>query len=131
MREPIWIDEQDARIVHERLIVLHGGVPGVRDEALLRSALARPKQHAAYAELQDPIQLAAFYTAGIVKNHPFLDGNKRTGLVLGILFLELNGHAFAASQENAANAVLALAAGRMDEREYAAFLAANVAPAEA
>ncbi len=130
MREPVWIDEREALIFHERLLALHGGAPGIRDEGLLKSAVARPRQHAAYAETPDIVFLAAICTAAIVKNHPFIDGNKRTGFLLGILFLELNGYAFTASQEDAANAVLALASGGMDENGYAAFLAANVKPAE-
>ncbi|MBF0852356.1 type II toxin-antitoxin system death-on-curing family toxin [Gluconobacter sp. R75690] len=123
----VWIDEREALILHDRLLGVHGGASGVRDAGLLKSALARPQQHAAYADLLDPVHLAAVYTAGIVKNHPFIDGNKRTGFVLGVLFLELNGYRFTAAQEDAANAVLALAAGQMDELGYAAFLTANVA----
>lgn len=123
----VWIDERDTLILHDRLLGLHGGASGVRDAGLLKSALARPQQHAAYADPLDPAHLAAVYTAGIVKNHPFIDGNKRTGFVLGVLFLELNGYRFTAAQEDAANAVLALAAGQMDELGYAAFLTANVA----
>lgn len=128
MTEPVWIDERDAVIFHERLLVLHGGAPSVRDEGLLKSALARPRQHAAYGDGPDVVQLAALYTVGIVKNHPFIDGNKRTGFVVGILFLEMNGYAFTAGQEDAANAVIALAAGEIDERGYAAFLRTNAAP---
>lgn len=125
--EPIWIDTREALILHERLLALHGGAGGVRDEGLLISALARPRQRAAYDAAVDLTTLAALYTAGVVGNHPFVDGNKRTGFLLGILFLELNGWAFGASQEDAANAVIALAAGRLDERAYAAFLATNAA----
>ena len=129
MTEPVWIDEREALILHERLLVLYGGAAGVRDAGLLQSALARPRQHAAYAEGADLIYLAALATAGVVKNHPFVDGNKRTGFLLGVLFLELNGYRFTARQEEAANAILALAAGQLDERGYAAFLAANVVAA--
>lgn len=125
MKDPIWIDEREAFILHERLVALHGGAAGVRDEGLLKSALARPRQHAAYAETPDVNSLAAIYSAAIIRNHPFVDGNKRTGFVLGILFLELNGYAFTARQEDAANAVIALAAGDLDEHQYAAFLAAH------
>ena len=74
----------------------------------------------------DIIDMATAYTAGIVRNHPFLDGNKRTGFVVGILFLELNGYRFVASEEDAAQAVLQLAAGTLDEADYSSFLRGNV-----
>lgn len=92
---------------------------------MLKSALARPQQIDAYADASDLIDLAAAYTVGIVRNHPFIDGNKRTGFVVGILFLELNGYRFTASEEDAAQAVLGLAASTLDEQGYAAFLRAN------
>jgi len=126
--EPVWIDEQDALTLHDRLLALHGGATGIRDDGLLKSALARPQQHFAYAEEAGIVRLAAIYTAGIVRNHPFVDGNKRTGFVVGILFLELNGFAFGAREEDAAQAVLALASGMMDEAGYTVFLAANATP---
>ncbi len=125
MKEPLWIDERDALVLHERLLALHGGTAGLRDAGLLKSALARPRQHFAYASA-DIIDMAAVYTAGIVRNHPFADGNKRTGFVLGILFLELNGYRFTASEEDAAQAVLGLAAGTLDETGYSSFLRGNV-----
>ena len=125
MKEPVWIDEQDALTIHDRLLVLHGGPSGVRDKALLSSALARPRQHLAYSTETDIIRMAAAYTAGIVGNHPFVDGNKRTGFVIGVLFLELNGYRFIAREEDAAQAVLSLAAGGLDEEGYGLFLRAN------
>jgi death-on-curing protein len=126
MKKPVWIDERDALVLHNRLLALHGGAGGLRDVGLLQSALARPQQHYAYAEAADIIGMAAAYTAGIVRNHPFLDGNKRTGFVVGILFLELNGYRFVASEEDAAQAVLKLAAGTFDEADYSSFLRGNV-----
>ncbi len=90
-----------------------------------QSALARPHQHYAYAETPDIIDMATAYTAGIVGNHPFVDGNKRTGFVVGILFLELNGYRFTATEEDAAQAILELAAGTLDEAAYTSFLRAN------
>jgi|SRR5450755_740551 death-on-curing protein len=126
MKEPVWIDERDALTIHERLLGLHGGGAGVRDDGLLKSALARPRQHYAYGDAADMVAMSALYTAGIVRNHPFVDGNKRTGFVVGILFLELNGHRFTASEEEAAQAVFALAAGTVDEGGFAAFLRAHV-----
>lgn len=126
MIEPVWIEERDALALHDRLLALHGGTPGMRDDTLLKSALAKPQQHFAYDESADIVRMAAAYTAGIVRNHPFIDGNKRTGFVVGILFLELNGYRFTASEEDAAKAVLALAGGTLDEPDYTAFLRANV-----
>jgi death-on-curing protein len=122
----VWIDERDALILHDRLLALHGGPAGVRDLTLLKSALARPQQFLAYGESPDIVILAAAYTAGIVRNHPFVDGNKRTGFLLGVLFLELNGYGFIASEEDAANAVTQLAAGTLNEDEYGTFLRENV-----
>ena len=125
MTEPLWLAERDALALHDRLLALHGGAAGVRDSALLQSALTRPQQIHAYADAPDRFDLAAAYTAGIVRNHPFIDGNKRTGFVIGILFLELNGYRFTASEADAAQAVLELAAGTLDEAGYTNFLRAN------
>jgi death-on-curing protein len=126
VKEPNWIDERDALILHDRLLALHGGAAGVRDDGLLASALAPPRQHFAYGETADIVPLAAIYTDAIVRNHPFADGNKRTGFVIGILFLEINGHRFTASEEDTATAVLALAAGEIEADEFAGFLRANM-----
>ncbi len=122
--EPIWVDRRDVLAVHDMLLALHGGMLGLRDEGLLESALARAQQIWNYGS-PDPIAMATAYTSGIVRNHPFFDGNKRTGFVTGILFLELNGYRFTASEEAAAQAVLSLAAGQMDEIGYTSFLRAN------
>ena len=121
MKEPVWVDASDALAIHEILLVRHGGASGLRDEGLLESALARPRQQFAYAS-PDIVEMAAAYTAGIVQNHPFVDGNKRTGFVVGILFLEMNGFEFTASEPEAAQAVLELAAGSIDETGFALFL---------
>ena len=123
---PVWIDERDARAIHERLLLVHGGAGGIRDPGLLASAIARPRQVAAYDKDADLIDLAAAYTSGVVGNHAFTDGNKRTGFVLGVLFLELNGLRFTASEEAATAAVMGLADGSLDEGGYAAFLRENV-----
>ncbi len=124
-KEPLWIEERDALAIHDRLLALHGGRVGLRDRGLLESALARPRQHQAYAKTPDMVEMAALYAAGIVRNHPFVDGNKRTGFVAGVLFLELNGFEFRASEEDATQAVMGLAAGRIDEAGYAAWLREN------
>lgn len=126
MKEPIWIDERDALVVHGRLLRLHGGAAQVRDFGLLQSALARPRQILSYSDKPDLIQMAAAYTVGIVRNHPFVDGNKRVGFVLGVLFLEMNGYRFVATEESAAQAILSLASGTLDESGFTAWLRANV-----
>jgi death on curing protein len=124
-KEPHWIEEREVFAIHDQLLAAHGGASGLRDRGLLQSALARPRQHYAYADSPEIVEMAALYTAGIVRNHPFVDGNKRTGFVVGILFLELNGLRFIASQEDATQAVLNLAAGSLDEAAYTAWLRAN------
>jgi death-on-curing protein len=126
MTEPIWIDERDALALHNRLLALDGGALGLRDTGLLQSALARPQQLHAYGDNPDIIEMAAAYIAGIVRNHPFIDGNKRAGFLVGVLFLELNGYRFTAPEESAAQAILGLAAGTLDEPALAAWLRANV-----
>ncbi len=126
MSEPVWIDEREALAIHDQLLALDGGAPGVRDEGLLASALARPRQIHAYDDAPDIADMAAAYIAGIVRNHPFVDGNKRTGFILGVLFLELNGYRFTATEEAAAQSVLSLAAGTLDEAAFAAWVRANV-----
>lgn len=125
MNEPVWIEERDALALHDRLIGLDGGAAGVRDSGLLKSALARPQQLHAYGDKPSIIHMAAAYTAGIVRNHPFVDGNKRTGFVVGVLFLEMNGYRFIATEEAAAQAVLSLAAGTLDETAFAMWMRAN------
>ena len=124
-KEPLWIEERDVVAIHDRLLALHGGAAGLHDRGLLESALARPRQHHAYAHTSDIIEMAALYTAGIVRNHPFVDGNKRTGFVIGVLFLELHGFDFKASEADATQAVMALAAGKLDEVAYTAWLREN------
>jgi death-on-curing protein len=122
----VWIETRDVLAIHDRLLALHGGASGVRDRGLLESALARPRQHHAYADSPDILEMAALCTAGVVRNHPFVDGNKRTGFVIGVLFLELNGFEFKASEEDATQAVTSLAAGTLDESGYRAWLGENV-----
>jgi death on curing protein len=123
--EPLWILERVVLALHDQLLAAHGGAEGVRDAGALESALARPHQHYAYSS-PDLIELAALYTAGLIRNHPFVDGNKRTGFAIGIVFLELNGFVFQATEEDATQSVLGVAAGELDEAGYAAWLRSNV-----
>ena len=123
-KEPSWILERVVLAAHDRLLAAHGGATGLRHAGLLESALARPRQHYAYAS-PDVFELAALYTAGIVRNHPFVDGNKRTGFAIGIAFLELNGFVFQSTEEDATTSVFALAGGDLDETGYATWLRSN------
>jgi len=125
MKEPIWVRREVVDAMHPVLLAEHGGAPGIRDEGLLESALARPRQIFAYAEC-DLAHLAAAYVAGIVRNHPFVDGNKRTGFMTGYVFLKRNRLRLTASDAEAAQAVLELAAGTVDEAGFAAFLRDHV-----
>ncbi len=97
----------------------------MRDPGLLQSALARPRQLHAYGKKPDIVAMAAAYAVGIVRNHPFLDANKRTGFIVGVLFLEINGYRFTATEEDSAEAVLGLAAGTLDETAFAAWMRAH------
>jgi death-on-curing protein len=117
---------RDALAIHDRMLALHGGAEGIRDQTLLESALARPRQVYAYAENPALADLGAALVAGVVKNHPFVDGNKRTGFLLDVLFLELNGSKFVAKEEDAAQAVLSLAAGTLEEAEFKNWLSDNI-----
>jgi len=126
VREPVWIDERDALALHDRLLALDGGAAGVRNVGLLQSALARPQQLHAYGDAPDTIDMAGAYMVGIVRNHPFVDGNKRTAFVVGVLFLEINGHRFTATEEDATQAVLGLADRTIDEAAFIRWLRADV-----
>jgi len=128
VNEPVWINKSEALALHNRLLALDGGAEGVRDEGLLESALARPMHIQACSDSPSIVQMSAAYMAGIVRNHPFVDGNKRTGFVVGVLFLELNGYRFGATEEEATQVVLNLAAGKLDDAALAHWLAANSAP---
>jgi len=127
MKEPYWITAQEALALHAMMISQYGGLAGIRDEHLFESALAKPKNIFVYGK-PTLSRLAASFAAGIVKNHPFLDGNKRTGFMLGIGFLERNGRRFFAGEADAVIQTLALAAGESTEAEYAAWLEQNSSP---
>lgn len=124
MKEPKWVDSADCHAFHAEMLARFGGLPGVRDEGLLDSALNRPRQLYAYGK-PHLFDLAASYAVGIVKNHPFLDGNKRAGFMAAALFLEYNGEKFQAPEEEVVLQTLALAAGEIKEADYAAWLRAS------
>jgi death-on-curing protein len=126
MSGPVWIEEHDVLVLHDHLLALEGGAPGVRSQALLQSGLARPRQLQAYGDDPDIIEMAASYAAGILRNHPFVDGNKRTAFLVGVLFVEMNGYRFVATEEDATQAFLQLASGRLDEAVFAHWLRGNV-----
>ena len=124
MKEPHWLTREECLALHDMMLSHYGGITGVRDEHLLESALAKPQQLFHYSK-PAMADLAAAYAAGIVKNHPFLDGNKRTGFLLGAGFLERNGFEFYATEAEAVVCTLALAAGELSEAAYAEWLKAN------
>ena len=117
-----WILKDAVIGIHGRQIAEHGGSDGVRDEGLLLSALARPENLYAYGDDPDLADLAAAYAFGIAKNHPFIDGNKRTGLVLARTFLKINGADISASQDEKYATFLRLAEGSLSEEELAEWI---------
>lgn len=125
MTPPRWLPKDLILAVHERQLAEHGGASGVRDEGLLESALARPQNLFAYGE-SDAAALAGAYAFGIARNHPFIDGNKRTAFVACELFLAANGYDLTASDEECLAMMLSLAASEIDEVEFAAWLRDNV-----
>lgn len=117
-KEPDWLDSSIAIAIHDRQLAEHGGGQGVRDFTLLDSALARPINRWHYGD-QDYANLAAAYAHGVARNHPFVDGNKRTAWVLARLFLMLNGQELKFDKQNATRTMIALAAGELTEDEMA------------
>jgi len=113
-REPVWLLRSVVLAVHEEQLAQYGGMPGIRDENLLESALARPRNLYAYGN-PTLVELGAAYAAGITRNHPFLDGNKRTGFLSMFIFLARNGVELTATQAEATAAMLALAEGSIAE----------------
>ena len=125
MNEPIWLDSQDLYVLHNQLLARFGGLEGIRDQVLLESALHHPVQKFQYEPKSTLRELAASYSYGIARNHPFFDGNKRSALLAAIVFLEINGMKFNATEEEAVLETLALAAGERAEDEYASWLTKN------
>jgi death-on-curing protein len=124
MKAPVWVLRETVIALHEQLIAQFGGSSGLRDAGLLDSALARPENLQAY-EKPTVFDLVASYAFGLVKNHPFIDGNKRMGFAVAVLFLELNDRRFQALEADAVVKTLALAAGEIGQPEYVAWLKTN------
>ena len=123
MTEPIWINLRVIKAFHDRQINEHGGLPGLRDEGLLLSALSRPENAYHYSDPKPDIaELAAAYGFGLAKNHPFNDANKRTALIAMRLFLKLNGYDLAASLEDKYKTIIRVAASNMSEDELAQWI---------
>ena len=128
-REWVWLDRAVILAIHDMQLAEHGGGAGVRDAGLLDSALGKPLQLEAYGEPPpDAAALAASYGYGISRNHPFIDGNKRTGFVAAELFLRLNSQELRADDASCVLTMLAVAAGDISEADFAAWLRAHSAP---
>lgn len=123
--EPNWLGVESVLVMHEEQIAEHGGGVGVRDLGLLDSALARPRNAWTYGQ-EDLVALGALYAAGIMRNHPFVDGNKRTGFLAVYAFLYVNGVEIVADEAEVVVQCLSLAADEIDDAEFAAWLRENV-----
>ncbi len=126
MKEPVWLIKSAVVATHNMMIARFGGADGIRDEGLIDSALARPINIYHYDSRTDVSQLASAYAAGIIQNHPFVDGNKRTGFMAAFMFLDLNGATLHADEVTATAMTLSLAASEIDEKDYANWLADNI-----
>lgn len=126
----VWIEKPSALAIHDRQLAEHGGANGTRDESLLDSALARPQQLHAYGDPSpDLADLAASLAFGLARNHPFVDGNKRTAHVCYRVFLALNGMDVVASDEDKYISMLTVSEGTLAEAEFAAWLRQHIAQA--
>ncbi|MEJ8855584.1 type II toxin-antitoxin system death-on-curing family toxin [Variovorax robiniae] len=127
MSEWRWVNQRALMLLHEESLAEHGGAPGIRDEGLLKSALARPLNLVAYGE-SDMAELAAAYGVGLAKTHPFVDGNKRVAFLAVGLFLALNGYRLVVSQAEATLSMLDVAASGIDEAEFANWIRDHIVP---
>ena len=125
--DPVWLSTAVVLAFHDRMLAAHGGGPGLRDAGLLDSALARRRQLQAYGE-PDLCDLAASYAAGIIRSHPFVDGNKRAGFMSAYVFLAANGLRLTAAEVDVVQVVTLLAASEIDEVEFAAWLREHSEP---
>ena len=130
MSEPLWLSRIALEAIHEGQIREHGGSHGVRDEGLLESVLGRPRHRHIYEPDADLASLAAAYGFGICKNHPFVDGNKRTALMAMYAFLEVNGFELDAPEPEAVQVMLGVADGSVDEDALAGWIRRRLRPWE-
>jgi death-on-curing protein len=128
--EPVWLSRAIVEAIHANQVREHGGKLGLRDEALLESALARPRHVASYDPKADLAALAAEYGFGLAKNHPFLDGNKRVAFVATNVFLILNGFEIAAPEPEVVDTMLRVADGRLTRTKLAAWIRSVMVPVE-
>jgi len=128
VNERLWLDRLVVEAIHFDQLRLHGGLPGLRDENALESALARPRNLAAYGSDTDLAALAAAYGYGLVTSHPFSDGNKRVGFLAMYVFLDLNGLELEAEEPEVVDLMVAVAAGRMKEETLAEWLRRHLRP---
>ena len=126
MNEPFWIEKAALLLVHGQVLAEHGGLEGIRDEGLLESALARPKNLYAYEGVEDLPRLAVSYAAGILRNHPFADGNKRMAFIALSLFLARNGSQLQADPLEAGRTFWAAATGELHEEDLVAWVVKNI-----
>ncbi len=127
MSEWKWVNRQVLLLLHDESLAEHGGAPGLRDEGLLDSALARPVNLALY-EQPDVASLAASYGVGLAKNHAFVDGNKRAAFLAIGLFLAVNGYRLRTTQVDATLTVIDAAAGVIDEAAFAQWIREHIQP---
>ena len=125
-REPQWVERVAVDAVHLDQLREHGGLPGIRDENALESALARPRNRWHYGATTDVATLAAAYGWGLANNHPYRDGNKRIAFLTMAIFVELNGHGLEAREEEVVQVMLAVADRRCTERELAEWIRAHL-----
>lgn len=123
--EPRWLTRAMVVALHDESLALFGGLPGIRDDGLLDSALARPRNRLAYQPDAELCRIAAAYGFGLMRNHPFVDGNKRIWVLAVAVFLALNGRRFDPDEVEEVRAILDLAAGNTNEEEFAAWIVAN------
>jgi death-on-curing protein len=130
VKDFVWVLDEVVLAVHDEQLAAHGGLAGIRDRGAIESALARPRNLAAYETCDDVARLAAAYAYGIARNHGFADGNKRTALVTADLFLMLNGYELVSSPADNVLTILGVADGTLSEKELTSWIRENIKRSE-